>query len=256
MGIAAGETDLSATATRQFMAYRARAPGERPARRSQTLVGDVPFDVLAEGCLWQPGDRLLVVADLHLEKASSFARRGELLPPYDTAATLAALSALVFNLDPVTVIALGDSFHDNDGANRLGAYDRRALHALQRGREWIWIAGNHDDDLPDDLVGERVDAVSWQGVEFRHEPTPDAAAPEIAGHLHPAARVYGRRGSVRRKCFVGDETRLILPAFGALTGGLNVLAPVFKPLFPGGFTAYVLSSGGVYPVSQARLHGR
>jgi len=179
-----------------------------------------------------------------------------LLPPYDTAATLAALSALVFSLDPATVIALGDSFHDNGGAGRLERYDREALRAVQRGRDWIWIAGNHDDDLPPELDGSRVDSVSMLGVTFRHEPSLDPDEPEIAGHLHPAARVYGSRGSVRRKCFVGDPIRLILPAFGALTGGLNVMTPVFAPLFPAGFTTYVLGADAIYPVPRSRLGGR
>ncbi len=217
-----------------------------------SVVGTI-FTALASGALWQSTERTLIIADLHLEKGSAFARRGQLLPPYDTAATLAALSVLVFRLNPARVIALGDSFHDNDGAQRLHDYDRSALAALQRGREWIWIAGNHDDELPDTIGGERAEAVTLGPVTLRHLPSYAAPVGEIAGHLHPAARVAGRAGSVRRRCFVGDGTRLVMPAFGAYAGGLNVLEPVVASLFAGAFTAFVLGKDAVYPVSQARL---
>lgn len=226
------------------------------AGRAEILVAGMPFIALPGGALWHEADRVLVVADLHLEKGSSYARRGELLPPYDSGATLATLSTLVVSLDPAVVIALGDSFHDNGGAERLGAYDRSALSALQRGRDWIWIAGNHDDDLPAELAGTHASELRLGDVVFRHEPASgDAAIGEIAGHLHPAARVAGPRGSVRRKCFLGDGMRSILPAFGALAGGLNVLSAPFGPLFPVGFTAYVLGASAVYPVARNRLVG-
>ncbi len=222
---------------------------------AEVRIAGVAFTALANGALWQNSDRLLIVADLHLEKGSSFARRGQLLPPYDTAATLAALSELVFRLDPAAVVALGDSFHDNAGAERLGSYDRAALSALQRGREWLWVAGNHDDDLPAAIGGEHVSSIAMGPLTLRHEPSESDGDGEIAGHLHPAARVAGRAGSVRRRCFIGDGSRLILPAFGAYAGGLNVLDLAFRSFFPRRFTAFVLGNEAVYPVSRSRLCG-
>lgn len=236
----------------------ANAGRAAPARAAaaEIVVADTAFTALASGALWRGEDKTLIVADLHFEKGSAFARRrGQMLPPYDTAVTLAALSALVFRLDPARVVALGDSFHDNEGAVRLQDYDRAALSTLQRGREWIWIAGNHDDDLPDAVGGERCDELVLGAITLRHEPNERDGFGEIAGHLHPAARVAGRAGSVRRRCFVGDGSRLILPAFGAYAGGLNVLGPAFSPLFAGAFTAFVLGGEAVYPVPRSRLCG-
>jgi DNA ligase-associated metallophosphoesterase len=227
----------------------------RPAGSAAVTIGATTFTALAEGALWLAAERVLVVADLHFEKGSSFARRGQLLPPYDTAATLAALTALIFRFDPACVVALGDSFHDNDGVARMAPYDRAALAALQRGRDWVWIAGNHDDELPIGLAGDHATELALGEVTLRHEPSERPTGGEIAGHLHPAARVFGRSGSVRRRCFVASEERAVLPAFGALTGGLNVLAPVFAPLFPDGFIAYVMGADAVYPVAPARLAG-
>ena len=218
------------------------------------LAGSL-LHALPDGSLWCAAERLLVVSDLHFEKASSFARRGQLLPPYDTTATLAALSAAIDRLDPACVVALGDSFHDNGGAIRMNADDRGALSALQRGRDWIWIAGNHDDALPPTLAGDHATEIKLSGITLRHEPSEESGAREIAGHLHPAARVAGRGGSVRRRCFVSSADRMIMPAFGALAGGLNVLKPAFAPFFPGDFTAYVLGSERVYPVARGRLAG-
>lgn len=233
--------------------FMARSP--RSAEPAELTVADVSFSALANGGLWQEEERLLIVADLHLEKGSAFARRGQMLPPYDTAATLAALTAVIFRLNPRCVVALGDSFHDNEGARQLGDYDRTALRALQSGRDWIWIAGNHDDDLPPDIGGEHTEEMLFGELELRHEPGAGAPFGEIAGHLHPAARVAGRSGSVRRRCFVGDAARLILPAFGAYAGGLNVLDPAIARLFAADFTAFVIGRDAVYPVRSERLCG-
>jgi hypothetical protein len=227
----------------------------RQADPADIGVAGIVFHGLANGALWQESDRLLIVADLHLEKGSAFARRGQLLPPYDTAVTLAALAAVILRYDPACVVALGDSFHDNDGARRLLAYDRAALAALQGGRDWIWIAGNHDDDLPEEIGGSRVAEMNLGDLTLRHEPRAGDAYGEIAGHLHPAARVSGRAGSVRRRCFVGDGRRLVMPAFGAYAGGLNVLDEAFHPLFSDGFDTFVLGSEAVYRVPSERLCG-
>ena len=204
---------LAGTSQRLEATAVGRGGDARPFDRRSTTgagtaieVAGVSLQALAEGALWWAEERLLVVADLHLEKASSFARRGQFLPPYDTGVTLAALGCLIAALQPRVVVALGDSFHDDDGAVRLGAADKTTLAALQSGREWIWIAGNHDRVAPAGLGGASVTDLALGPLVFRHEPRPHASPGEIAGHLHPAARVASRLGSVRRRCFIGDGT--------------------------------------------------
>ncbi len=206
------------------------------------------------GALWLPASRTLVVADLHLEKASALARRRVFLPPYDSVATLSALARLIARRDPARVICLGDSFHDDDGAGRLGVPEKARLDALQAGREWVWISGNHDPALPADLPGTRADVILADGLTLRHEPQQNAAHGEVAGHLHPAAKVRRHGRSVRRRAFVSDGTRLILPAFGVLTGGLNVLDRAFTGLFGAhGLRAFMLGKARVYAVARAAL---
>ena len=219
------------------------------------LIGvmGVVFEALPEGALWWADERLLVVADLHFEKGSSFARRGQLVPPYDTAETLAGLSRLIDRLDPATVIALGDSFHDGNGAARMAPHDHAALAGLQRGRKWIWIAGNHDPAPPVGVAGDHLDSLAFGRLVFRHEPSVGPTAGEIAGHLHPAARVAGRGRTVRRRCFVGDGERLVLPAFGAYAGGLNILDRAFGDLFARPLQAFVLGKDRVYAVGRSGL---
>jgi DNA ligase-associated metallophosphoesterase len=220
------------------------------------LIGvfGVVLEAWPEGALWWDSERLLAVADLHLEKGSSFARRGQFLPPYDTAETLARLGGLIARLQPRTVVALGDSFHDGDGVARLSPRDRHTFAALQAGRDWIWIAGNHDPDSGKGLDGTRAGALTIGPITFRHEPQPGRAEGEIAGHLHPAARVMGRGRSVRRPCFAGDGYRLVMPAFGAFTGGLDVLDRAFAGLFADRtFRAYMLGEDRVYPVGRQSL---
>ena len=237
-------------------AHWQRIPETPPTPLRGTLVGvqGVVLEVFPEGALWWADTRMLVVADLHLEKGSSFARRGQLIPPYDTAETLAHLARLIARLQPQAVVALGDSFHDDDGAARLSVSHRVMLKGLQIGREWIWIAGNHDPNRPSDVGGTALDELAVGSLVFRHEPAPAPAAGEIAGHLHPCARVYGRGKSVRRRCFAGDGQRLILPAFGAYTGGLDVLDRAFAGLLAEEtFRAFVLGDDRVYPVGMKAL---
>jgi len=195
------------------------------ARGSTVTVADITLVADLSGAFVWESERLLVVSDLHLEKGSSFAARGVLLPPYDTVATLARLSAVIARHVPRTVIALGDSFHDRDAHQRLSAPDRQAIAALQARRDWIWIAGNHDPALPRDIGGAVASEVAIGGIVFRHEPT--GAAGEIAGHLHPKARVTTRGRTVERRCFASDGMRAVMPAFGAYTGGLNIRDPAF-----------------------------
>jgi len=236
----------------------AEAARQFPDPTQATLIGvrGTVLEALPEGALWWEGERLLAVADLHLEKGSSFARRGLMLPPYDTVETLSRLTALIRRYDPATVVALGDSFHDGGGAGRLSSHDGAMLAELQRGRTWIWIAGNHDPKAPAGLAGECLDTLRLGSVLFRHEPSAAPVEGEIAGHLHPAACVAGRGKWVRRPCFVGDGTRLVLPAFGAYAGGLNVLDRAFAGLFARHFRAFVLGKERVYAVARNALrHG-
>ena len=203
------------------------------------------------GALYWPDAGLLAVSDLHLEKGSSFAARRVLLPPYDTATTLARLAAVIARYAPQTVVALGDSFHDGDGVARMLAPERDALRALQRDREWIWIAGNHDPDPAIGMGGSFGAVLALGALSFRHEAS--GAVGEIAGHLHPVARVSGRGCSITRRCFASDGMRLLMPAFGAFAGGLNVGARAFADVFGTfAFTAYVLGEGRIYALPAAR----
>lgn len=217
-------------------------------------IADTQVTLDAAGAAWLPDSRTLVVSDLHLEKGSSFARRRMFLPPYDTGATLTALAAIVAARNPAQVICLGDSFHDNGGAERLQPEQRLRLTELQAGRHWIWISGNHDPALPIGLGGDMVEAVTVDGLTFRHEPSALPVTGEVAGHLHPSAKIsrYGR--SVRRRAFATDGTRLILPAFGVLAGGLNVLDRAFAPLFaPERLVAFMLGNRRIFPVPVSAL---
>ncbi|AMS44238.1 ligase-associated DNA damage response endonuclease PdeM [Aminobacter aminovorans] len=197
---------------------------------------------------------LLVVSDLHLEKGSSHARRGRLIPPYDTAATLQRLAAVVDDYQPRTIVSLGDSFHDGEGAARLPEPFRDSLMAMMAGRSWFWISGNHDPDAPDDLPGETVEELAVAGLVFRHEPSKGHAEGEVAGHLHPCARIVQRGRSVRRRCFASDGMRLIMPAFGAFTGSLNVLDRAYRGMFrEGAPTVYMIGTSRVYPIAGSLL---
>ena len=226
--------------------------------RSPAQIGlcGVSFTADPSGALYWPEQDTLIVAELHLEKGSSAASRGTLLPPYDTRATLDRLTLVIERLDPARVIALGDSFHDTDGPSRLDGEDMSTLATLQAGRDWYWIAGNHDPELPDSVGGRVCPSVTLGRIRFRHEPVTRPASHEIAGHLHPAARLSRRGAAVRRKCFICNGDRLVLPAFGAYAGGLNVLGDAFTPLFGhADFLVWMLGQNGVFPVSRKQLLG-
>jgi DNA ligase-associated metallophosphoesterase len=208
----------------------------------------------SSGALWLEAEGVLAAGDLHLEKGSSYAARGQLLPPYDTAATLSRLEAEVAALNPKVVALLGDSFHDGRATSRLGAQDAARIVALARSRTLVWIVGNHDREGPGALPGERADEIVVSGLTLRHEPAPGPAAGEVAGHLHPCARVTGHGGSVRRRCFLTDGERLILPAFGAYAGGLNALDAAFSGLFARQPIAGVIGRR-VHPIGFGSLAG-
>lgn len=227
--------------------------GPRAAARDRNdiVVSRIALHLDPAGALYWPEHGLLVVADLHLEKGSSFAARGQLLPPYDTAATLGRLARLIAHYAPRVVLALGDNFHDRGGPARLGAGDRESLHALQRGRDWIWITGNHDPEPAAAIDGEFHQSFVLDRLTFRHQPT--GAANEIVGHLHPCARITCRGSSVRRRCFAADATRIVMPAFGVFTGGLNVRHAAFADLFGTlAFTAHMLGEDRVYAFPAKR----
>jgi hypothetical protein len=197
------------------------------------------------GALYWPREGVLAIADLHLEKGSSFAKRGVLLPPYDTAATLARLAAVIMRYAPRCVIALGDSFHDGGGPGRLADADRTQLKALQAGRDWIWITGNHDPEPAQNIGGQFGGALAIGALTFRH--IPSGSAGEIAGHLHPVARVSHRGRAVSRRCFAADAVRMVMPAFGAFAGGLNIRDAAFADLFGTlAFTAHMLGEDRLY----------
>jgi DNA ligase-associated metallophosphoesterase len=207
------------------------------------------------GALWLPEARALVAADLHLEKGSAFARRGQLLPPYDTRETLDRLCAEIAALAPRLLVLLGDSFHDLHACERLAADDRARLDQMALGRTVVWVTGNHDENALVALPGDVVASIILAGLVFLHEPTTGFASAEVAGHYHPCARVQARGGRVRRRCFVTDGQRMVLPAFGALAGGLNVRDPALARLLRPAPLALVLGADRLHVVGWASLRG-
>ncbi len=230
------------------------------------------------GALWWPAERTLAFADLHFEKGSSFAVRGKLVPPYDTRATLAKMLGAILRYRPERVICLGDSFHDLEAAARMGAADTRQLKATIKAVHWTWIAGNHDPEPPQELGGEVVEDIQLGGLTFRHEAVamageaqgdllqeggwgiagPDGAevSGEVSGHFHPKATVRAQGRRITRPCFITGGGRLILPAFGAFTGGLRVSDPAIQVLFPDGFTVHMLGREGLFTFpSHSRAFG-
>jgi len=179
------------------------------------------FLATPEGALFWPAQGALLVADLHLEKASWFARLGQFLPPYDSLATLSALAECVERSGATRLCCLGDSFHDRFGCDRLPADARALLTSLTSALDWVWIVGNHDPGFADHCGGRLEDEVDVGGIVLRHQAVPDDARPEMSGHFHPKLRLHAHGRNVSRRCFVASATKLILPAFGSLTGGLD-----------------------------------
>jgi DNA ligase-associated metallophosphoesterase len=180
---------------------------------------------LPQGALFWPARRALLVADLHLEKARWFARLGQMLPPYDSLATLSDLSGLLASTDAAEIWCLGDSFHDSSGCDRLPPAARALLTDLTARTRWTWIVGNHDPGIADHCGGAVVEEAEVDGLILRHEADPAETRPELSGHFHPKLRITHRGRQVSRRCFVATETKLILPAFGSLTGGLDAHHP-------------------------------
>jgi DNA ligase-associated metallophosphoesterase len=198
------------------------------------------------GALLWPQLRTLAVADLHLEKGSGFHGRGALLPPYDSAATLGRLEAVIAACKPRRVLCLGDSFHDGGASSRLSAAEAARVRALTAQVEWIWIAGNHDPAPPRGLGGRVADELSLGPLVFRHEALGGAEAGEVSGHFHPKAWVETRGRRVGGRCFVEDGRRLILPAFGAYAGGLDVFDPAIRGLLAPAFHVHLIGRDRVH----------
>ncbi len=205
------------------------------------------------GALIWPAQKLMAIADLHLEKGAHFASRGQFLPPYDSAETLARLRLLLRRHRPERLVLLGDSFHHSSG--RLSTADRQSLTTLTQGLRLTWLLGNHDPALPPDLPGEALDSFSEGPFTFRHIPTARLSqGAEIAGHFHPKAAMPTRAGAISRPCFVTSANRVILPAFGAFTGGLDIADPAIATLFPRGGRAFLLGEARLFsfPVPPRR----
>ncbi|MCK8785103.1 ligase-associated DNA damage response endonuclease PdeM [Roseomonas sp. NAR14] len=202
------------------------------------------------GALFWPARRTLVVADLHLEKASAYAARGQLLPPYDTRDTLERLAPILRRYRPARLVALGDSFHDRDGHARLPGPDRALLLRLLDGMETVWVLGNHDP-VPPDLPGTATENFAEGPLVFRHQGGGDGH--ELSGHFHPKATVPTRGGPVCRPCFVASPQRVLLPAFGSLTGGLDARDAAIAALFPRGARLFLLGRERLHSVPLAAL---
>lgn len=229
-------------------------PETAPTLRSHLTIAGHTLKPLVAGAVYWEAENTLLVADLHLEKGAVYAARGMLLPPYDTRATLSRLAKLIAAVDPGRVVALGDSFHRSECADNLVDDDSALLAKLQQGREWYWICGNHDPHLPDSVGGTVCGTLTMSGVVLRHEPSEEPSGPEIVGHLHPVARISRRGTVVRRRCFATDGNRLVMPAFGAYAGGLNVLHEAFQPLFRWHrLEAWMMGRHAVYPVLGSLL---
>lgn len=224
---------------------------------TDSASGDLLIDVNGEtllldacGAAYSSAHDTLIFSDLHFEKGSSYARGRQFLPPYDTTSTLLRMSRAIARHKPARVIALGDSFHDAGAAGRLGAEERGMLEALGAAARFVWIAGNHDPHPPSWLAGEIAETFRLGGLTLRHEPLVNFEPGEVAGHLHPCASVAKWGRNVRRRCFVSDGLRLILPSFGAYTGGLDVGDAAIAGLFAGPFHAYMLGHARVYAIPR------
>jgi uncharacterized protein len=205
--------------------------------------GGQDFQICGKTALFWPGRSALIVADLHLEKASWFAARGQMLPPYDSFATLERLAGLLAQTAPREVWCLGDNFHDVDGPDRLGEAASALLARLTTSCDWHWVTGNHDEILPAHIGGTVHDEAAVDGLILRHEARGGELLPELSGHFHPKVRARARGRVVSRPCFLRSETKLIFPAFGALTGGLDISHPAIRAA-SGGVGDALLEAGG------------
>lgn len=218
-------------------------------------LNDIPLCADISSALFWPARQTLVVADLHFEKGTSYAKRAVFLPPYDSRTTLNKLEAALSRHPVERVICLGDSFHDDKAFDRLDEEDHNRLAGLVARYDWIWIAGNHDPQPPTSIGGTVAELLQEGNLTFQHEASKKRVYGEITGHFHPKARVSQRGRSLSRPCFVEDGQRLILPSFGAYTGGLNVLDPAISRHYPKGFTAHVIGKSKIHAIASHSLRG-
>jgi len=226
------------------------------AGRAGQQIGICGKSLIADstGAIYWPAEQALLLADLQLEKAPAHAAAAALLPADDTRETLIRLAESIDRYQPRCVIVLGHSVPGANAAHRLGPDDLERLSILQEDRQWIWVSGKHEQKIATRLGGRVADEIKLGGITLRHRPAIGAITPEIAGHMHPAARLLLYGTSLRRPCFVGNGRRLIMPAFGAFTGGLNVLDDAFLPLFGnGGLAVWMLGQEGLYAVATRLL---
>ena len=217
------------------------------------VLNGVEVIARVSGALWIPGAGTLAAGDLHFEKGSAYGVRGQLLPPYDTLATLDRLEAEVAALMPVRLVLMGDSFHDRGAVARLAEAAIARIAVLAGGLELIWLAGNHDPVPPDGLPGAVAESLAVEGLILTHEPREAPVDGEVAGHLHPVATIAGYGARVRRRCFLTDGRRMILPAFGAYAGGLNAVDPALSGLFQTPPTALILGDDKIHAAAWERL---
>ncbi|CAN5282123.1 ligase-associated DNA damage response endonuclease PdeM [soil metagenome] len=238
------------------------SPVRSPCGGLRVLIEGEACVLRCSGALYVIDHDVLIAADLHLEKGSGYAARGQMLPPYDSAATLDRLDDEVADLNPSRVVLLGDSFHDKRSIPRMAPGDRERLERMAFGRDWLWLEGNHDREALLShlggadlyrLPGSVIETLSLGALRLVHEPQAGEQPGEVAGHLHPAATVAAYARSVRRPCFITDGHRVILPAFGAFTGGLNVRDPAIASLFASAPVAAVLGQDKVHPVAWGSL---
>lgn len=222
------------------------------SKQHRIALGGLDFIPDLSGALYAPDFHALLIADLHLEKGTSLARRGVHLPPYDTRESLSQLQRVLALTGARKLVCLGDSFHDREARARIDRGDLASLRAITSELDTIWITGNHDPEPPADIGGVIVSEVSMGSVTLRHEPRalPDGAF-EIAGHLHPAASVTSRGHRIRCKCFIADGRRIIMPAFGSYAGALHVRSEAFGGLF-GGYHVWMIGSRAIhrFPASK------
>ncbi len=228
-----------------------RPPGL--SRSHRISLGGVDFIPSLSGALYAPDFGALLVADLHLEKGTSLARRGVHLPPYDTRESLNQLSAALAEVRPARLIFLGDSFHDGNARDRIDAGDLAVLRAITSSVETVWITGNHDPAPPQDIGGSIVEEMALGPVMLRHEAgTLRAEEAEISGHLHPAATVHARGHRIRCRCFIANGQRMVMPAFGSYTGALSVRAEPFTRLFDG-FDVWMIGTKTIHRFSGSKV---
>lgn len=211
-----------------------------------------PFHILGEGALWLPAERTLVVADLHLEKGRHFAGQGSLLPLHDSLDTLHRLQKLAEKCHPARIVCLGDSFHSRELAAQFPPELLARLNEMVSSvPQWLWVLGNHDPDLPKKIGGMRCHSWDYGGIEFRHDFHPDGRQPSVAGHFHPRIRVRTGGISLWERCAVYTEQKLVLPAFGTYTGGLDICDTTFTDWLPiSGRRVILLREGKVYPLPE------